>query len=485
MGTHGRRWSVVLTLATAGAGVGSVGLLAASGSARPAAARVAVTQLEFPPLLAAPGERLEVGYDTRKAPAASGFLYVRNDGQHGFTRVPLQARKASQQLVPSDRLRVLRAAMPGSVVHGHRLFYYAVLQLGSGHSQRIPARSAEQVSVLTGARIVHLGTHHFGHPRAPGTVVARAGPDDVGFDNPPEGAKTGPWSFDVARDGSVWLLDELDKRLLVWPAGRPNATPRRLPVGSSYVWDFARGPAGSIYVTRRAPNSFTLQLFRLTGAGEVLWQTDLATDIENQQLRVGPDGTLYWTGGVAHSPRTERGGPRIWCPAASPDGQPFGTARQRHEMTMYQPLPGGRSLLWTVAGFRKDPAYGSAPHEERFALVDRAGQVVRAWRIMSRSAIWPRPQATPALVGRDLAVVLTVSTSSSPTRMEYVVLRLAATASGTRTRFSLPVAGYLDTGGRAAWGDVITDIRIGPGAVLYQLGTSPATGVAIYRYPLS
>jgi hypothetical protein len=94
--------------------------------------------------------------------------------------------------------------------------------------------------------------------------------------------------------------------------------------------------------------------------------------------------------------------------------------------------------------------------------------------------IWPYPEATPALVGHDPVVVLT---ASAPPKSEYVVLRLAATPSGTRARFSLPHASPLATGGRAAWGDVITDLRVGPGAALYQLGSSPTTGIAIYRYP--
>jgi hypothetical protein len=449
----GRHWRAVGALAVVGVVVGCAGFVVASGSARSAAGSPRVSQLEFPAVLAAPGEPLEVGYDTRKIPTASGFLYARNDTQRTFTRVRLQFRKASQQLVPTDGLRVLRATVPGSVVHGHKLFYYGVLRLGKA-VLRIPAHLAERVWVLTGARVVKLGTHRFGNLRQAGPVVARAGPTDVGFDNPPEGAKTGPWSFDIAPDGSVWLLDNLNKRLLVWPRGQPDASPRAIPLGSSaFPWDFARGPAGSIYVTRRAPDSFVLQLFRQTETGEVLWQSNLATSIENQQLRVGPEGTLYWTGGPTGTDarRGERGGPSAWVPAASPDGRPFSTVQQRRRLTIYQPLPGGRRLVWTIADFEQDPNYGLVPHEERVALFKGASRLVRAWRIMSRTVIWPRPEATPALVGNDPVVVLAVSSNSWPTTNEYVVLRLAATSSGTRARFSLPSAGYADTGGCAAW----------------------------------
>ncbi len=72
---------------------GSLSLVAASAPSAPTAAKLKVAQLEFPPLLVAPGERVEVEYDTRTLPSARGFLYVRNDLQRAFTRVTLLLRK--------------------------------------------------------------------------------------------------------------------------------------------------------------------------------------------------------------------------------------------------------------------------------------------------------------------------------------------------------------------------------------------------------
>jgi hypothetical protein len=380
--------------------------------------------------------------------------------------------------------------VPASVVRGHRLFYYAVVHDSkSGRSGRIPARSAESAWVLTGARIVGLGTHRFGHLRAPEAVVAKAGPKDVAFENPTEGTRQGPWSFAVARDRSIWLLDELNKRLLVWAPGEPNARPRPVGLGSFYPVDFALGPARSFYVTGcplGGGKPFVQHLCRLTATGHVLWTSTLATDIFNTQLRLGPDGTLYWTGPVPNSPRTERGGSDyVWVPAATRSGKPFSTARQRRTLTSYQPLPGGLRLVSTTARFEKDWQYGLAPHEERFALIDRAGRLVRAWRITSRTVIWPYQEATPALVGGDPVVVLTVTGRiKGAFKMEYMVLRLARSGP-TRTRFSLAHVSSLDTSGRAAWGDVITDVRIGPGPKLYQLGSSPTVGVRIRRFSLA
>ena len=76
---------------------------------------------------------------------------------------------------------------------------------------------------------VALGTHRFGHLRTPDAIVAPADPDQVGFASPPKGAdgiSYGPWSFDVAQDGSIWLLDEVNHQLLVWQPGQPERPTR-------------------------------------------------------------------------------------------------------------------------------------------------------------------------------------------------------------------------------------------------------------------
>jgi hypothetical protein len=77
-------------------------MVLAAAIVQPAAAgnRLAVEQLQFPLPLLVRGDTVEMGYDARRTPSATGFLYVRNDLQHAFTRVPLKLRKAKEQLVP-------------------------------------------------------------------------------------------------------------------------------------------------------------------------------------------------------------------------------------------------------------------------------------------------------------------------------------------------------------------------------------------------
>jgi hypothetical protein len=119
------------------------------------------------------------------------------------------------------------------------------------------------------------------------------------------------------------------------------------------------------------------------------------------------------------------------------------------------------------------PDAETAPHEERLALIDRRGRLVRAWRVLSRTDLGP--SFTPELVGGDPVLALSVTAGSNPGfKWEYVVLRLGP--HGTLARFSLS---------RAKWGDQVSaDLRLGPDGKLYQLGTSPTTGVVISRYSL-
>src|SRR4029453_5890910 len=106
---------------------------------------------------------------------------------------------------------------------------------------------------------VALGSHRFGHLRPPDAIVARAGPREVGFFAPPpgqDGLALGTPSVDGPRDGSVWLLDRVNRRLLAWQPGRPTRPARsvRLPQDPlERVADVAGAADGTIYATHVPP----------------------------------------------------------------------------------------------------------------------------------------------------------------------------------------------------------------------------------------
>jgi hypothetical protein len=184
----------------------------------------------------------------------------------------------------------------------------------------------------------------------------------------------------------------------------------------------------------------------------------------NTELRVGPDGTLY---AIA----ADLG----WMPVATPGGRPISQDQQR-QRAGFQPVGAGLRLLSeTYAPYAGDSGSHPGPREVRFALVDRSGRLVRAWRIVSRTAISSNG-FTPGLVGGDPVVSLDATAGQDRGfKWEYVVLRLGP--DGTKARFSLR---------RTVYGDnVFADLRLGPDGALYQLGSSPTTGVIVSRYSLS
>jgi len=336
------------------------------------------------------------------------------------------------------------------------------------------ARGPEQVWVVDRLLPVQLGLHRFGHLSAPDATVARAGPKDVGFvgctvaaerttcadgSAPPQTGgcgcgepSYGPSSFDIARDGSIWLLDEVNNRLLVWRPGRVGAFERSVSLPRTLnVTDFALGPAGTIYIdaTDHVGPGHT-NIYALTPAGRVLWKIPVHADAP---LRIGPDGAPL-----------AAGIPSVWTPLTTPAGHPLSPAEQRSRTSPFQPLPGGLRLVTTQP----------SSHEVRLGLVNRTGQVVHAWRVTSRTELYPLT-ATAALVGGDLVLAADVS---RPNKWEHLVLRLTSTG-GMRARLALDA--------HALWGSLdvpATPLRVGPDGRLYQLRTNPTTGASIARYSL-
>jgi hypothetical protein len=295
-----------------------------------------------------------------------------------------------------------------------------------------------------------LGTHTFHALTPPDAVVAQVDADGVGWVQAKQGASFGPWSFDIT-NGIVWLLDEVNVRLLGLRAGLPDLVVP-LPAG---VVDFASAPDGTFYVTTHPPGE-PVRLAALARDGGVLWRAPLAAQVSNNNLRFGPDGVLY---------DREAGDSATWYPVVGADGVPLSVAEQNRLARRYQPLPGGNRLIISYV----------SDHETRVAVQDGTGQLIREWRITSDNDI-ALDFATPALVGGDPVVTLGVLDESRPPgdRLEQIVLRL--NADGVR------VALHVDN---AHFGDqLITEYRVGSDGALYQLQTSRATGVKIARFGL-
>ena len=305
---------------------------------------------------------------------------------------------------------------------------------------------------------VPLGTHRFGQLQRPQAVVAHAAADEVGFkkkggcgclDGP-----SGPAQFDVARNGSVWLLDILNRRLLVWQPGRPAHPARTLAFPKLDVRDFVLGRDGSVYLyavyAEPPAGDSGANLWKLKPSGQVLWR---ARALTANALRLGPDGRVYSVGVKSAL---------SWTPLTTVAGRPLSIARQRRGTTAFQPLGVGLHVVASEIG----------AHEAHFALVDASRKVVRAWRVTSRTRLTFPHGFDAALVHGDLVTAVDLSGAA---RTEHLVLRLST--GGMRASRSLDA--------KAVWGGgEASGLRVGPDGRLYQLRTNPKAGIVVARYSL-
>lgn len=305
----------------------------------------------------------------------------------------------------------------------------------------------------TGWTTVALGTYHFGHQTSPGSVVATAGAREVGFVFGNQAASQDPSSFQVTADGSVWLLDTVNARALVWAAGQPAHPSRTVPMPSAGLEDFAVATDGTVYAT--AIVNGPLHLFAYAPDGHLRWQSAIADQVLGRQLRLGTDGVLY------------RGSAGLtWTPLTTPTGTALTTTQQAAGTHAWQVVAGGQRLTATLV----------SAHEYRFALSTATGAWQHGWRLTSTTPMQGLVDP-PTLIGGDLVVVLHMGAPADhPTRSEYQVVRVSAGGS---------ILAHFSLDGRAAWGEVTTFARVGPDGALYTLRTDPATGASVGRYVLA
>jgi hypothetical protein len=448
----------LLALATTALALG----LAAGASSAPTSAKLKVRGGIG--ILVAPGDRLVARYSVYSgSKAVRGTLYVRNDLQKRFSRLPL------------TRAAGYSVTVPKRLIHGRLLTYYA--SFSDPKSGRAVAFAKRSAWVLSKPVVVKLGTHKFGQTQSSTDVVARASANQVGWDISDQ-FHLGPQTFQTAADGSVWLEDSFNNRLLVWSPGSAGSFARSIPIPwGAGLSDVAFGPNREVYVTRKAFDPTRLVLDRLDPAtGEIVWENQVGLNYgggpsgdsypviaSSSPLRLGPDGTLYYLVWMGRT--TDEWG---WMPVATPAGTPLSPGAQVAGIHWpFQPLHGGLRLVGGEIYMAHDDG---APHEIRYALVNRAGRVVRSWRILSTTDL-NFHQTVPDLAGGDPVVVVDFQ---APGQTEYEVLRLGP--HGVAAKLSLE---------RGVFGDsLLPDLRVGADGKLYQLSTSPDTGITVTRFPL-
>jgi hypothetical protein len=411
-----------------------------------------------PPGLLLRGEtatiRVSLETDPSSETLIEGEAFVRGDPHADFTKIPLVGLAAD---VPSGLL-------DGSVLED----YVVVRDPASGVSRTVPPAGPDgpyRSWILEDPATLPLGKHKFGDLRAPEAIVAKAnpgsGPGEVGFECPAEGTCAEPTSFDIAADGTVWVADPTNRRLLGWVAGRPAASSRTITLDFTPV-DLAVAPDGTIYVSGVKPGAFVgLRLYAYRPNGQRLWNTPLLTPLFNSHVRIGPDGVPF-----SEDPR------QGWAPVVG-GGQPLDPQEQLQRVQPNQPLVGATQLV--VEANPDIQGDHLAPFDWRVAIATAAGDLQQVWRITASNDLDLSLHATPAVVNGDPVIVFGVFDFENHL-MEHVVLRLSPTGE-IADRLALGRGGFVG-------GDVVTDVRVGPDGGLYQLQSDRNWGLKIARYRL-
>lgn len=429
--------------ALVGATILTVNVVGASSPERPPAGTSAFGEiLHTPVLLARAGDPVELRYDfvcgaPRLEPgggcSASGSVYVRPAGRSEFVELALRR----------DRDGLLSATVSAEDA-AEGFDYYARIDNGLGQTATLPGGASEaphRVWPLVSSTSVNLGTARFDLTRAPTSVVATLpwGRSDraAGLDAGPEQARIGPSAFDIARDGSVVVLDQVNHRLTML---RRGARPTHLPIAfDGGEGDLAVAPEGTIYVLDAAGRPM---IRSFTAGGYPIAAARLAERTADM-IRVGPSGPLV------HAYPSE-----MWL-ATGAARPPLPPAQQLAAAEPARVVDDGRSVV-----------VSASDEQARFALV-RGDRVLRAWTVRSKTNLGEVQFAEP--YGAGLLVVVRLWTEK---QAEFRVLRL--TAEGLAESFAVD---------RAEWAESASLSRFRlQGSTLYQLRSTPSgTEIATYE----
>jgi hypothetical protein len=431
--------------------IGGVALTSVSAASGPTPAGVGVDAVHVPPVLTRAGESVTLRYAIVCAPRddgepcdGSGSVFFRAGQSGRFRQLTLRrGEDSSEGRYFVDLPREIASSRAG-------FSYYAILRdVANRETITVPTggSAAPQWSVPLGnAADVALGGHIFGRDRVPDErVVAAAWGSEVGeagLAGSRELGFVGPSSFDVAADGSVAVLDQVNGRVQHWSRVRVNATSIEVSGGLA---DFALEPGGVMDVleppsrVRPAP---ILRSFRSDGTPR--WAQQLS-DRTWAKLAAGPAGPV-----VQQQPSEQ------WLPVAA-----NGTALDRAAQAGYgrpgRPFADGREIVVERVG------------SGELRLAELAGQgVVSSWRITSTTPLGEVQLAEP--LGNRLVVVAKTYTDD---RGEYVVLVLDR--SGIVNSFAVESLEWAESAPLARF-------RLA-GSSLYRLGSTRA-GLFVDRFDL-
>ena len=429
--------------------IGGIALTSTSTASGPALAVPGLDAVHLPPVLTTKDEPVTLRFAIVCPPRAdgepcdgSGSVYVRAGQSGAFRRLTLSRGEVSGE----GRYFV---ELPREFASSREGFsYYAVLRDdATGATVTVPAggETAPQRSFpLRDATEVVLGPHTFGRDRAPDERVVTApwGSDvgEVGLAGSRELGFSGPSSFDIASDGAVVVLDQVNGRVERWSRAGVEATNLQVSGGLA---DFALEPDGTIDVLEppnRTIPAPVLRSFREDGSPR--WAQRLS-DRTWAKLAAGPAGPT-----VQQQPSEQ------WLPVAE-HGSALDRSAQAGRGRPGHPFANGREVVVERVGAGE------------LRLAELVGNVVvRSWRITSATPLGEVQLAEPH--GNRLVVVTKAYTDE---RSEYVVLVLDR--SGVSNSFAVESLEWAESAPLARF-------RLA-GSSLYRLGSTRA-GLFVDRF---
>lgn len=398
-----------------------------------------------PPLLVLPGETPELRYDLLCSRAhdddtscdREGDVYVRSFGSSSYERLPLTEGTGYEGTS-------LSTPVPPAFLASGGFVYYATLRSGD-RSITLPSggRSGpHRAWVMDDPHTVHLSDRGLDDTRPPDRVLLDRpwgdGPDGIGLGSGEERSTIGPASFDLAEDGSLLLMDQVNERVIV---RQPDGETRPVPVDvrSSFP-DIAAGSAESFYVLESSsPDESTPLLKHVAGTGETLTSTRIAEWIPSK-VRSGFDGPYVYQYPSA-----------MWFPVLDGVGDSLSTTEQVRMVTPTLLLPDGRGAIVKVR-----------PGEIRAALTN-GQEILSGWVLPAPTGPVDVHLGSAQLADPFGEGVLLVFSVYTDTEDAFRVVGLGP--DGLGADFTVTSGNYAETAS-------VSRFRLAPDGDLYQLRSS-------------
>jgi hypothetical protein len=417
-----------------------------------------VDVLHRSPILVDPGEAVSLDYelvcastDPYAVCGAAGDVFVKPAGTSAYTRIPLERSLDGH----------LHAAVPRALARTGFAYYAQIRETVSGVSRTLPPGGAEaphRVWVMTNRVTVDLRSHRFGHTRTPEATVVRAGwgsgRADAGLNAGAEQARMGPGAFDVASDGSVVMLDQVNGRVTTFA---PDGSVRRqvAVLFTGGMGDLALAPDGRMVIVEDGGPGSPTPVIRLVGAdGAQIAATSLAERTAGL-VRWSPAGAV-----VQQTPSD------TWMRATDGSAGVLDAAAQVRSSRVGR-LIDTAQIASLVDEQQVELVVDGTMYDTRYALVS-GERLLQSWRVRSGTPLGEVQLFEPYRGG--LLVVQRVWTDGAA---EFQVLHLGPL--GIRQRFTVDAAEWAESSPHSRF-------RYANGS-LYQLRSS-ADGVEVARFSL-